>query len=102
MPVVCPPPTRTSSMTVTKSRAVLMSLLLTATALGATAAYAQQTATPATGDLQLPNRNAPKAPPLALSQAVGKPLTVAQVAMAAKKWPDALVAAKAAMDAAKS
>jgi hypothetical protein len=94
-------------MTVTKTRAALAALLLAAAPLAITAAQAQDRETSnSSGELsdrlRRNNTAKPATPQLALSSAVAKPLGTAQTAMIAKKWPDALTAAKEAEAAAKT
>lgn len=94
-------------MTVTKTRAALAALLLAAAPLAIAAAQAQDRETSnSSGELtdRLRRNNAakPAGPVLQPSSAVARPLNTALAAAAQKKWPDALTAAKSAMEAAKS
>jgi tetratricopeptide (TPR) repeat protein len=94
-------------MTVSKTRAALAALMLASSVFAITAAYAQDDRPVSDGDGSRVGRPKPaattKAPAGAtLSSAVAKPLTVAQTAMAAKKWPEALAATKDAMAEAKT
>jgi hypothetical protein len=94
-------------MTVTKTRALLAALMLASSAMAVTQAYAQdrEVNDQASGNRFERKPAAPAAKSAAageISAAVGKPLNTAIAAINAKKWPDALAAAKEAQGLAKT
>jgi hypothetical protein len=95
-------------MTVTKTRALLAALMLASSTMAVTHAFAQEDREvndQADGSRfqRKPAAPAAKAAPAGeISSAVGKPLNTAIAAINAKKWPDALTAAKEAQGLAKT
>jgi len=91
-------------MTVTKTRAALAALLLTSTAFAFTAAQAQDDRGTTSSDGSRFERKPPAKAPTGstLSSSVGKPLNEVIADINAKKFPEALAAAKTAQAAAKT
>jgi len=90
-------------MTVSKSRAALAALLLAAAPLALTAAQGQEReSTQSDGGLTIRRAPANKPAALAMSSSVARQLQASQTALVANKLPDALTAAKAGLDAAKT